>query len=66
MLLPTHPKQALPQKINCLSEIFLDFFSNSVNKLFFKIIKGCILIEERLQRLLLFAFLPQGLFGWGG
>ena len=38
--------------------LFFNFFSNSVNKPFFKIIKICILIEERLLRLLLYAFLP--------
>ena len=52
VLLPTDPKQALPQKMYCLSEN-LFFSSYSVNRLFFKIIKSCILIEERLQRLLL-------------
>ena len=49
VLLPTHPKQALPKKCYCLSEnLFFNFlfFSNSVNKPFFKIIKCCILIKE--------------------
>ena len=57
---PTHPKQALPPKNYCLSEIFFffEFFSNSVNKLFFKIIKSYILIEESLQRMLLYALIP--------
>ena len=57
MLLLTHPKQALPKKIYCLSEK-LFFISNSVNKPIFKIIKSCILIEEKLQRLLLYVFSP--------
>ena len=43
-----------------LSEnVFFKFFSNSVNKPFFKIIKSCILIEERLQRLLLYSDLKK-------
>ena len=49
------------QKIYCLSKNILfifQFLSYSINKPFFKIIKHCILIEERLQRLLLYAFLP--------
>ena len=49
VLLPTHPKRALA----FLRIFFLFLFSNSVNKPFFKIIKSCILIEERLQRLIL-------------
>ena len=57
-LLPTHPKRALPPKNYCLYEnlFYYYFFSYSVNKHFFKIIKSCMLIEERLQRLLLNAF----------
>ena len=55
VLLPTHPKQALPKIFYCLSEnLFLfKFFSNSVNKPFFKIIKSCILIEEMLQTVII-------------
>ena len=45
VLLPTHLKQALPKKIYCLSENIF-FFSSSVDKLFFKIIKSCFLIKE--------------------
>ena len=50
------PKRSLP----FWESLFSFFvFSNSVNKLFFKISKSCIsLIEERLHRLLLYAFLP--------
>ena len=39
----THPKQALPPKSYCLSEnlfIIIYFFSNSVNKPFFKSLKA--------------------------
>ena len=51
-----YPKRSLP----FWESLFSFFvFSNSVNKLFFKISKSCIvLIEERLHRLLLYAFLP--------
>ena len=38
VLLPTHPKQALPKKFYCLSEDFFffgNFFSNFVNKKYF-------------------------------
>ena len=58
VLLPTHPKQALPQIIYCLSENLFFPLIFCINKPFFKIIKSRILIEERLQRLLLYAFLP--------
>ena len=51
--LPTQ-NRPYPQKIIA----FLKFFSNYFNKPFFKIIKSCTLFEERLQRLLLYAFLP--------
>ena len=41
---PTYPPKTRPtQKIYCLSEIF---FSNSINKPFFKIIKSCILMKK--------------------
>ena len=50
VLLPTHQTQALPKKFFCLSGnlffYFFLFFSNSVNKPFFKIIKCCILFKE--------------------
>ena len=38
-------KQTLPQKMYCLSEnlFIIKFFSNSVNKPFFKIIESCTL-----------------------
>ena len=61
MLLSTHPKQVLPQKNIAFLKIFFFFFfffSNSLHEPFLKINKSCILIEERLQRLLLYAFLP--------
>ena len=47
LLLPIHPKQALPKKNYCLFEnlFFAFFFSNSVNKPFFKIIKSCKVTE---------------------
>ena len=49
-----YPKKSLPFWEFLFS---LFFFSNSVNKIFFKIIKSCF-NEESLQRLLLYAFLP--------
>ena len=59
---PAYPPKTGPtKKFFCLSEnffIFFLFFSNSVNKPFFKIIERFILLEVRLiQRLLLYAFL---------
>ena len=46
-----YPKKSLPFWESLFSFFF---FSNSVNKLFFKISKSCFLIEERLLRLLLY------------
>ena len=46
VLLPSHPKQALPKIFIALSEnLFLMFSLNTVNKYFLKIIKSCILIQ---------------------
>ena len=58
VLQPTHPKQAPPKNVLPFGELFFKFSLNAVYKCFFEIIKSCILIEERLQRLLLYAFLP--------
>ena len=58
---PTYPPKNRPYTIQIIANLrffYFQFFSNSVNKHFFKIIKRCILIEERLQRLLWYAFLP--------
>ena len=59
---PTHPPKTGPTPKNyCLSKNFFlkkKLFSNSVIKPVFKIIESCILIEERSQRPLLYAFLP--------
>ena len=49
---PTHPKQGLPPKNIAFLRIF--FSLNDVNKYFFKIIKSCILIKERLQIVVLY------------
>ena len=54
---PTYPPETGPTQKNLLPFWVSFFFSYSVNKLFFKIIKSCILIEERLQRLLSYALL---------
>ena len=48
------PTQNKPYPKSFIDFLNLFFFSNSVNNLLFKIIKSCILIEERLQRLLLY------------
>ena len=62
MLLPTHPKQALPQKIFAFLRIFIFFFSFSLILLTNSSLKSVkavfFLIEKRLHRLLLYAFLP--------
>ena len=59
---PTYPPKTGPTKKKWLpfweSFYFLIFSLNADNKDFFKIIKSCILIEQRLQRLLLYVFLP--------
>ena len=57
--LPTQ-NRPYPQKIIA----FLKFFSNYINKPFFKIIKSCTLIEERLQRLV-FSVYPRNKKGHG-
>ena len=58
VLLHTYQKQALPKNCFAFLRIFLFlFFSNTVTKPFFKIIKIYILIKERLQRLLLYTVL---------
>ena len=62
MLLPTHPKQALPQKIIAFLRIFIFVFRFSLILLTNSSLKSVkavfFLIEERLHRLLLYAFLP--------
>ena len=52
---PTYPPKTGPTK---KKKKMIAFLRNVVNKYFFKIIKSCVLIEERLQRMLLYAFLP--------